>query len=84
MVLFKKAGGSKQFSRGGIIVVCLIFIYLFSAFTFQIQDSLPVHEKIDTSLINFDSIRLETFNTDSVKKYFKATDTLISYQLNKN
>jgi len=83
MVLFKKAGGSKQFSRRGIIFVCLIFTYLFSAFTFQIQDSLPVHEKIDTSLINFDSIRLETFNTDSVKKYFKATDTLISYQLNK-
>lgn len=40
-------------------------------------------EVVDSLTAGIDSTKLATFNTDSVKKYFKASDTLIAYQLNK-
>lgn len=44
---------------------------------------LHAQQQPDTAQQRIDSTRLTKFNTDSVKKYFKASDTLIAYQLNK-
>ncbi len=55
----------------------LLFLILFTGLAANAQ------EKIDTAQQQIDSARLTKFNTDSVKKYFKASDTLIAYQLNK-
>lgn len=38
---------------------------------------------VDTSKQKIDSLSITKFNSDSVKKYFRASDTLIAYQLSK-
>jgi len=57
--------------------VLLLMLFVLSAAQLHAQ------QQPDTAQQRIDSTRLTKFNTDSVKKYFKASDTLISYQLKK-
>lgn len=66
-----------------ILIECSVLMIVISSFAFQIPEDKSLQNNLDTTIKNIDSIRLKKFNSDSVRKYFKASDTLISYQLNK-
>ena len=58
--------------------------YLFVAiFSLLISKSLSAQQVGDSITGGIDSVKLLKFNSDPIKKYFGASDTLVAYQLNK-
>ncbi|MFZ1323292.1 MAG: mechanosensitive ion channel domain-containing protein [Ignavibacteria bacterium] len=82
MDLINKTNRELKFSIR-LLTECFIFILIITSFAFQIPEKNTLQSNLDTTIKNIDSVRIKKFNSDSVRKYFKASDTLISYQLNK-
>lgn len=60
-----------------------IFLFLTTLLSFTCIGGLHAQVPPQDTVHLIDTARLTKFNADSVKKYFRASDTLISHQLNK-